>query len=277
MKLYRITNWGELFETGESRKVKDPKWFPMPNRHDGLSFRRLALEPDGASLYGAWVMILQVASRRPRGTRGELSKNGVPLTAKDLSVITGFPTELFERALAYFSDPAQGWLIAEDPAESGGARERPCKSTADASGPHPGEPGSHPDNALVCQDAIRACQDLAPTEERRGEEKRGEDSPPPPASALPPEIPSLSEVIAFGSSRLGNQIPEDYCRHFFETTDNNREWLNGKGELRNWKGILTSWWEKDKHTWAAKRNRFGAGAEQIHLPRALQSNQVGGV
>lgn len=76
---------------------------------------------------------------------------------------------------------------------------------------------------------------------------------------------------------MGNQIPEDYCSYFFEKTDNNREWLNGKGELRNWKRILPGWWEKDKHTWAVKRNRMGQPGELVQLPRAIQSNRAGGV
>ena len=68
---YRIRGWVELFENAQSRKCARLTWVPVPNKHDGKSFRRLMGLPNGPSLYGAWLLLLQVASKCPE--RGVLA------------------------------------------------------------------------------------------------------------------------------------------------------------------------------------------------------------
>src|SRR5689334_17907974 len=94
---YRIRNWDEYYVTAETRKVKQLRWVPITNRHDGKGYRRILKLPDASGTFSAWILILQIASRCPE--RGKLVDSDGPLTPEDLSDKTGFPAEMFENAL----------------------------------------------------------------------------------------------------------------------------------------------------------------------------------
>lgn len=117
MTVFRIADWEQHYETAETRKLESLRWVPTPNRHDGLGFRRLAAHRDRCELFAAWTLILQVASRGRKGERGILSRDGQPLDAEDLALMTGFPSPIFSKALEFFSHPKQGWLVATKPAD----------------------------------------------------------------------------------------------------------------------------------------------------------------
>lgn len=69
MKVYRIRDWDKHFENNRTRELKRLDWVPVPNRHDGDGFTELLDHKNGMAHYGAWHLILQVASRcDPRGT-----------------------------------------------------------------------------------------------------------------------------------------------------------------------------------------------------------------
>lgn len=113
MTLYKIARWNEVYETHETRKLVRLNWIPVPNKHDGLGFRMIAAEKDSAALFGVWNLLIQVASKSDRVNRGTLERDGVPLTARTLSTMTGFPERAIARALTFFSQPTIGWLLAE--------------------------------------------------------------------------------------------------------------------------------------------------------------------
>lgn len=108
--LYTIRDWDKHFETAASRLVKRLSWVAVPNKHDGKSYRRLMRREDGPTLYGAWVLIVQVASKCP--TRGVLADGDGPLTPEDLAVKTDCPVELFETALKVLASPEIRWIEA---------------------------------------------------------------------------------------------------------------------------------------------------------------------
>lgn len=116
--LYSIRNWTERFEVAQARKVAKWSWVALPNKHDGLGFRRIMALPDGMIVYAAWCLMLQVASKCP--TRGVLADENGPLDAADLSIKTGAPKAAFERALSALADRKIGWVLVEhyDDAES---------------------------------------------------------------------------------------------------------------------------------------------------------------
>ena len=114
---YRIRGWVELLENAQSRKCARLTWVPVPNKHDGKSFRRLMGLPNGPSLYGAWLLLLQVASKCPE--RGVLADEDGPLTAEDLSLKTGCPESLFAEAFAELASDKIPWLEAERLDENG--------------------------------------------------------------------------------------------------------------------------------------------------------------
>ena len=44
MNLYFVKDWQRHFETNETRKLAKLRWWPKPNKHDGLGFRKMASE-----------------------------------------------------------------------------------------------------------------------------------------------------------------------------------------------------------------------------------------
>lgn len=112
MKLYRVKDWDKHFEVSQTRKCARLTWVATPNKHDGKSYRRLMRHPDGAAIYGAWCLILQVASKCPE--RGVLSDGTDSLTAEDLALKTDCPEKWFQLALELLSTPEIGWLLVAD-------------------------------------------------------------------------------------------------------------------------------------------------------------------
>jgi hypothetical protein len=109
--VYQIAQWDKLYENSQSRKVDKLRWVPMPNHHDGKGFRRLMTLPDAVEIYGAWALIVQVASKCP--TRGVLLDADGPLLAEDLSLKTGGSAKTFERALQVLSSERIAWLLVD--------------------------------------------------------------------------------------------------------------------------------------------------------------------
>ena len=135
MKLYSIRNW-DNFETCETRKLEYLKWVPTPNKHDGLGFRRMAAQRNRCELFAGWNLIFQVASKGRKGSeRGRLIRDGVPLSAEDLAIMTGFPASVFQTALDFFSSPQIGWLLIDNKEDA----EPPVLS-----GDSPGSTGINP-------------------------------------------------------------------------------------------------------------------------------------
>lgn len=67
---FRIVDWDEKFENHRSREIKSCSWVKTPNNHDTDGFSYIITLPSGLAVYGAWQMLLQVASKCPR--RGDL-------------------------------------------------------------------------------------------------------------------------------------------------------------------------------------------------------------
>lgn len=112
---YQIRNWDQDFENHESRKVKSVRWVGLPNKHDGKGYRRVAAHRDAVPVFCAWNLIVQVASKMPK--RGLLADEDGPLDASDLSAMTGFPSEIFEKAFKLLTDRKIGWLEVIDAPE----------------------------------------------------------------------------------------------------------------------------------------------------------------
>lgn len=116
----KIKDWELLFENGESRRYKMLKWIPLPNKQDGAGYRRLAIRRDSPTIFAAWILMLQLASKRPRGSRGLLKNNdGTDMTTEDMAFATGFPEAMFEKAIPVLMEPKIGWLVADLPQKGG--------------------------------------------------------------------------------------------------------------------------------------------------------------
>jgi len=107
--LYRIRDWDKHFEVSQSKRApKTLSWVAVPNKHDGKSFRRLIRRPNGVELYGAWQLIVQVASKCQ--VRGTLADKDGPLTAADISDKTGASETIISEALQVLSSPEIKWI-----------------------------------------------------------------------------------------------------------------------------------------------------------------------
>jgi hypothetical protein len=129
MPAYQIKDWDKHFENHESRKVKGVRWIALPNKHDGKSYRRLSQLPGASEIFAAWTLILQVASKMP--TRGILADEDGPLDSDDLSAMTGFPAEIFDKAFKALIEPKIGWLEMSPEV----SREKPVSAVTTAESP----------------------------------------------------------------------------------------------------------------------------------------------
>jgi hypothetical protein len=109
---YSVVNWGNHFENSESKKYVHLKWVPIPNKHDGSTYRRVVAHPKSVQIFCGWCLILEVASKMP--TRGVLHDGNRALTALDLHFKTGFPKHVFDVAFEVLVDKDINWLAVED-------------------------------------------------------------------------------------------------------------------------------------------------------------------
>lgn len=110
--LYTIKAWERHYENAQSRKSKKShRWVAMPNKHDGKGFRRIMAMRDGAAIYGAWCLIVQIASKCPM--RGVLADDDGPLDAEDMASKTGCPSSVFSRALEVLTSERVAWILVE--------------------------------------------------------------------------------------------------------------------------------------------------------------------
>src|SRR5258708_7730261 len=116
MKAYRIKDGARVFEIAESKRLKRLQWLALPNKHDGKGFRRLMRKKNGPAMYGAWICLVQIASKAP--TRWVLSDEDGPLTAEDMSDKTGVPATLFQTTIETLLCPEIGWLDTVDVGQS---------------------------------------------------------------------------------------------------------------------------------------------------------------
>lgn len=106
--LYTIHDWDAQFENNRSRTVEDLSWVAVPNRHDGENYTAIVTHKDGAEIYSAWNLIVQVASKcKPRGVL--IRGNGTPHDAASLSLKTRAPKIWFEKAFKFLTETTD-WL-----------------------------------------------------------------------------------------------------------------------------------------------------------------------
>ena len=107
---YQIKDWDKLFENNRTRDLKRLDWVPVPNRMDGDGFRTLISRPRGTAIFGAWILILEVASKcEPRGVLQRAP--GIPHTPETLARMTGSDPKIMREALQVLCEPEVEWLI----------------------------------------------------------------------------------------------------------------------------------------------------------------------
>jgi len=111
--ILRVKDWADHFENNRTRDLKTLNWVPVPNKHDGDGYTVLVDHKNGAAHLGAWMVILQVASKCD--VRGTLMRtNGKPHNAMTLSRITGITESVLDEAIKRLTDDEIGWLEVVD-------------------------------------------------------------------------------------------------------------------------------------------------------------------
>lgn len=131
--MFRIVDWDLHFENNRTRELKRLEWVPIPNKHDGDGFTELLDHPEGEAHYGAWCLLVQVASKcEPRGT---LSRDGArPHDVRSLARMTRCKEGTLATAIKRLVSDI-GWLeIVPDPPQQSGVTEI---SQEDATMSHP--------------------------------------------------------------------------------------------------------------------------------------------
>lgn len=213
--LFKIRNWEFYYETHETRKLKNLRWIPMPNKHDGLTFKKIVARKDRCEIFTAWILILQIASKCP--VRGQLSVDSpgnLPLSPGDMGLKTGFPGEIFQKALNLLSEGNDSWILKEN-AITG--------DNPETSGEPPGLAGTSP-AVLNGREGI---------EGREG--KGGKDT----------HLFSSSQF--FDITVLDQEFkdwPEDKIKFYWESA---RDYSDSKGKkYKNWAAAMRTWARRDQ-------------------------------
>jgi hypothetical protein len=105
--MFRVKDWDRLFERAQTRGYDKIRWVPIPNKHDGDGYTQLIDHANGAAHYGAWCVLVQVASKcKPRGTL--VRETSTPHDAESLARVTRIPAPIFREAIPRFVEI--GWL-----------------------------------------------------------------------------------------------------------------------------------------------------------------------
>jgi uncharacterized phage protein (TIGR02220 family) len=111
MKCYRIKGWDKYFENNRTRELKKLDWVPIPNKHDGDGFTELLDHPQGMAHYGAWNLLVGIASKcDPRGTL--LRDGSKPHDIVSLCRVSRGNPKVFEQAIPRLI--SIGWIEVID-------------------------------------------------------------------------------------------------------------------------------------------------------------------
>ena len=117
--VYQIMDWDRHYENNRSREIQKPDWCAVPNKQDGLGYRRLLRRKCGEAAYGCFVACVLAASKfRPDSRNGWLTDDGTekgrPWDAEAISLKTGFCVATCEAMLSYTSCDEIAWMVRHD-------------------------------------------------------------------------------------------------------------------------------------------------------------------
>ncbi len=224
MKAWKIKNWDSIYETNDTRKRVNLHWVPVPNKHDGLVYSRIAEQPNAAEIFTGFQLMVQIASKSEKSMRGILIRDNLPLSADDMALISRFPADVFKAAFEFLDGLWIERILLKN--EQSAA---PSADHADMSADH------------------AANLPLNRIEQNRTEEERECAREANPDSE---GIPTVDEMIAAGDMQ---NIPPQICRDCWEHYQGGNLWLNQHGRLINWRQKLTTWARKEEQR-ASGRN-----------------------
>jgi hypothetical protein len=210
---YSIRDWEKHFECSQSKRAERLSWVATPNKHDGKSYRRLIQMKNGAALYGAWILIVQVASKCP--VRGILADDDGPLSADDIADKTLTDPKLIQSALDACCSKAIGWIVKED-----------SRSECDTS------------QSTAIDRGVPTLQDIT-GQDITEHNSVGGGKPPASPRFIPPTV---EEVAAHCAERANRIDPEAFVAHYAK-----QGWVQSNGrKLTDWKAAVITWEKNDR-------------------------------
>jgi hypothetical protein len=76
--LLQLVDWNKHFENNKSRERDRCGFVCVPNKFGGVGLTNVLDHPEGAAIYGIWVLILELCSKQHRPRDGWLTDNGRP-------------------------------------------------------------------------------------------------------------------------------------------------------------------------------------------------------
>jgi len=110
---YQVIDWDAHYENAKSRSIRHPSWCAIPNKQDGLAYRRMVRE--FPQHYAVFVGVVLALSKQDGSTRnGWLTDTGKPdgiaWDADDIQDKTGISSGLIGDALAYLCSDRIKWM-----------------------------------------------------------------------------------------------------------------------------------------------------------------------
>jgi hypothetical protein len=129
--MWRVKDWAKHFEKAQSKVPKVLSWVPVPNKHDGDGYTELIEHEHGALHYGAWMLLVQVASKcTPRGVLAR--DGGKPHDCESLGRQVRIAPRIFKEAIPRFLKI--GWLEEVDDSALSTHYERAISTGQDRTG-----------------------------------------------------------------------------------------------------------------------------------------------
>ena len=97
-RVLRIKDYERVFSVSQSKRVKNPSWFPMTNRYDSAGVLDLLEESNGIETLGVWLLMLQLVSTLPH--KGQfLNESNKPISLKRIAQRLRIPVKKMELAV----------------------------------------------------------------------------------------------------------------------------------------------------------------------------------
>lgn len=239
MKLYIIRDWNVHYENNRSRELKELSWVIVPNRHDGEHYSQIVAHPDGAKIFAAWNLIIQVASRTH--LRGHLLRgNNTPHTPVSLSAKTRAPAEWFSIAFDYLEKNTD-WLIVE-------------QFTLE----------KQDDLLVIPQVSAAQSRSALRDGDEEGKGKKGREG----KGIEPKELKARGSVEEVKEFCKSESLPESDAIWFFHKNEGNG-WTNGGKPIKDWKATIRSW-KAGQYLPSQK-----PGQQGFHKPQNFEHRQTG--
>lgn len=235
----QVLNWNDHFESSKSREWKTCSFVCVPNKQHGMGLTQMLSEPDGATIYGIWCLLLGFLSRQKKPRNGYLTDTGQAsgryYTCSEMALVWRRPVAEIERAFEFICRHNISW--AQD---------------LDASGDHTAGlvPANCPDGMLnsITLDKNSVDKIKTHTQDADAGETTG--------------VPEHSECIAFGME-LG--LTGHEVRKFWNQNEALGWKIKGQ-PIVDWRAAMRQWKEREPEY---RGNKRGAGKAAEKRPDDL--------